>query len=88
MLYGTPGTVLTRACLGDRAGAKRVSGKTPCRQPGECELPRMPISRSSRRRERLHRPTPIGPGPPRRGLSLQLALGRLWPRTHHKDNGC
>jgi hypothetical protein len=46
MLYGTPGTVLTRACLGDRAGAKRVSGKTPCRQPGECELPRMPIPRT------------------------------------------
>ena len=47
MLYGTPGTVLTRACLGDRAGAKRVSGKTPCRQPGECELRRIPRMRTS-----------------------------------------
>ena len=37
MLYGTPGTVLTRACLGDRAGAMRDSGHG---------LPRMPLPRT------------------------------------------
>ena len=34
MLYGTPGTVLTRACLGDKAGAMQDRGY---------ELPRIHI---------------------------------------------
>src|SRR5215212_9967374 len=38
------------------------------------ELPRMPKRRSSRRRESLHRATPIGPGPPARGCPYRRVL--------------
>jgi hypothetical protein len=43
---------------------------------GSAELPRIPKRRSSRRRESLHSPTPIGPGDAGEGMPISLGIMR------------
>src|SRR5215208_3273302 len=56
------------------------------------QLPRTPLWRSSRRRESLHSPAPIGPGTPKRGCSyrrvfLMYRTRGYDPLVHKKNPG-
>src|SRR5215216_5309743 len=67
MIYALPGYGREPARLG-LAGCASTVSMMPV-TGARCELPRTPFGRSSRLRESLHSPTPIGPGAPDEGNS-------------------